>query len=85
MARRDGKPRLGLPTAALSKNVVVHLLLEANNQFFSNPQRRRTQVAGGTQEQFGQRLFVRFVLFHVQPDDLLSLGDEQHIRLTCQR
>lgn len=50
------------------QNTFVHFLIEADQQFLSNPQGWCAQVPGWSQHQLQQLLFVKFPLFQINFD-----------------
>ncbi len=81
MWRRKG----GRLPALLAKHLLVRLFVKSHEQGFSATQRRGTEVTTGPDQQCGQRLPVRPVLFQIEMRDLLALGNIHVANLSQQR
>jgi len=79
MQNTGSKPSHWRRWDVLTENRFVHLFVESDNQFLSNPQRGGSQIASWAKNQFEHFLLGWFVFLQVQFDNLLAFGDQQVI------
>ena len=63
----------------LSKYFLISLLIKADDKYLALAESRRSQIPGGTEQQFLECRGVRFVFLHAQVDELFAFRDVELI------